>query len=522
MARTLRRFCAALLAVLLFPGGLPAQSPEQSETFSESLVVREREILVDLPDNIDGGRLSPGDFRVLVDGVPREVTRAEPASGWTIVLYVDQVLARPGTIFYSTLALANHARALVRSGTVEVVVAGSDPRTVLPPTREVKPLQQALTDLSAAARVERDRLEGPSKGERAPSVEQARRQLDKLVAFLTSRRPSGPHAVFLVAGGPDLTPEQTALLERKDDPAAAPASVFHRASRLLAAYGWVMLPVPLRKDGTGIEIAPQSGLERIRQSAAPSDHQNGVPPITPSRAPRETTLSWTGVIDLAVDPRTAALRVLSRASGGTVIGFEQQIEPALAALSSRWRLWIDEPDELLDGRLHTVSVRLPDQMQVVAFFFPIAINLPGGAKRTARPQAWLRSSTPQEIAEIRLAGLLSHPGNTGSNGDKGDNGDLPLTAEVRHTPSGVELRIEVAPVQDAEPARPGPGRISWAFPGEEGPTGVRHQTVPVEDLEKGFRQVVRIDPPAGARRMAVVVEALGPERWAGRVLEIGP
>lgn len=498
-----RRFCAVLLISLLFPCGLPAQPPD--ETFSESLVVREREILVDLPEGTDGGAMDPGEFRVLVDGVPREVTRAEPASDWTIVLYVDQVLARPGTVFYSTLALANRARELARTGTVEVVVAGSAPRTVLPPTREEKRIAQTLTDLSAAARVERDLQEGPAKGDRAPSVEQARRQLDKFLAFLTSRRPPGPHAVFLIADGPEMTPEETALLEKKDDPAAAPASVFHRASRLLAAYGWVTLPVPLRKDGVGVEIAPQSGLERIRQSAAPSKHQSAVPPITPGRAPRETTLSWTGVIDLAVEPRTAALRVLSRASGGTVIGFEQQIEPALSALSSRWRLWIDEPDEPADGRLQTVTVRLPDQLQVVAFFFPIAINLPGGAKRTARPQAWLRSSTPREIAEIRLTELLA--------GRDIPGGDLPLTVETH----GVELRIDVAPIQN--PERPGPVRISWGCSAEEGQAAeVHHQTVPAGDLEKGFRQTIRVEP---CRRIAVVVEALGPERWAGKVLETG-
>jgi hypothetical protein len=317
-----RKFCAALLAALLFPSGIPAQQQPGETTFSESLTVREQEILVDLPDTIDGNRLDPEDFRVLVDGVPREVTRAEPASDWTIVLYVDQVLARPGTVFYSTLALANHARELARTGTVEVVVAGSDPRVVLPATREEKSIKQTLTDLSAAARVERDiregrqGREGPAKGEGAPSVEQARRQLDKLLAFLASRRPSGPHAVFLVAGGPDLTPEQTALLEQKDDPAAAAASVFHSASRVLAAYGWVTLPVPLRRDGIGVEIAPQSGLERIRQSGAPSGQQNGVPPIIPSRPPRETTLNWTGVIDLATAPETAGR---SSASSGRSI-----------------------------------------------------------------------------------------------------------------------------------------------------------------------------------------------------------
>jgi len=218
------------------------------------------------------------------------------------------------------------------------------------------------------------------------------------------------------------------------------------------------------------------------------------------------------VIDLAVAPKVAALRVLSRATAGTVLRFEQQIDPLLAALSQRWRLWVTEPDGPVDGRLHSVDVSLPDQIRVDVFAYPVAVNRPS-ARKKARSQEWVRSSTPEEIAEARLEALLSNPG---------DTGDLPLTAEVRRTNAGMELRIEVAPLKVPESAPPGPVRVSWAFSGDEGATGVRHQILPAGDLEKGFRQAVRIDPPAGTHRMAVVVEALGPERWAGRVLEIAP
>jgi len=208
----------ALLAALILPPGLSAQPPE---TFSESLVIREREILVDVPDVLAEDRPSPADFRVLVDGTPREVTRAVPAGGdWTILIYVDQVLARPGTVFYSGLALASRARELTGTGSVEVAVAGSDPRVVLASTREAKSVERTLTDLSAAARVERDRTEGPAGRSGEPSLLQIRRQHDKLLAFLAARRPAGPHAVFLVVDGPSLTPEQTALLERQDPPAS--------------------------------------------------------------------------------------------------------------------------------------------------------------------------------------------------------------------------------------------------------------------------------------------------------------
>src|SRR6185295_605796 len=92
MAWRSRLAAGPLLVFLISTGGLPAQPPER---FSEKLVIREREILVDPPDDQGDHGLEPANLRVLVDGEPREVTRAERAAGdWTIVLYVDEVLAR--------------------------------------------------------------------------------------------------------------------------------------------------------------------------------------------------------------------------------------------------------------------------------------------------------------------------------------------------------------------------------------------------------------------------------------------
>jgi hypothetical protein len=493
-----------LFALLLSPGGLLAQPPE---IFSEELVIREREILVDPPDDLAGRGLQPEDFRVRVDGQPREVTRAERARDWTIVLYVDEVLATPGSIFYSGLALANRARELTRAGTVEVAVAGPDPHPVLQPTRDAHRVEQTLVDLAAAARVKRDRSEALAAAAGGPSAAQIRRQLEKLVALLADRRPAGPHAVILVADGPDLPPEQAALVERRDPSgieASSPAAAFHRAARLLAAYGWVAIPIPLRKEGAGMEIAPQREIDIFREGSAPSDHQNSVPPIMPGRPPAKTTLAWTGVIEFLVEPKTAALRVLSRATAGTVIGFEQQIGPLLAALSRRWRLWIAEPEMPLDGRLHSLEVSLADQFGIGVAPTGLAVSLPGEAKTVRAPQ-WIRTSTPEPIAELRLANLLA---------GQPAGGDLPVEISLHRTPSGLELRLALAPGSTLS----GPVRLSWGFPGEEGVGGIRH--VMLRDMERGWRHSERIAAPPGIRRMAVVVEALGAERWRGAVLEM--
>ncbi len=320
--------------------------------------------------------------------------------------------------------------------------ADSDPRVVLAATRDAKRLEQTLIDLSAAARVERDRLEGRTAEVGEPPIPRVRRQLDKLLAFLTSRRPPGPHAVFLVADGPDLLPEQAAALERKGPAGstAAPAFPFQRAARLLAAYGWVTIPVPLRKERLGMATAPQSEVEIFRQSSAPSDQQNGVPPIRAGRPPQKTALAFGGVIDLFVEPRTAALRILSQATAGTVIGFEEQIGSALGALTRRWRLWMAEPDGPVDGRLHSLAVTLAARERVNIVLVVAEVSVPGKTTRTKQVRApeWIRSSTPEEIAEVRLAELLAH---------RPAGGDLRPTAIVQRTPAGPKLSIEMPPLE---------------------------------------------------------------------------
>ncbi len=514
----MRRCLAGLLLARLAAGSASAPPPQ---TFSENLTVREREILVELPDNLAGERLNPGNFRVLVDDEIRETTRAEPATGeWTLVIYIDQVLARPGTIFYSGLALANRARELTRVGSVEVALSGSDGtdvHIVLAPTREADRVERTLVDLAAAARIERDRTEGRTEAITEPPIPRARRQLDRLATFLASRRPAGPHAVFLVADGADLPPDQAALIESKaaSDSTASPAFPFRRTARLLAAYGWVAIPVPLRKEGMGIEMTPQRELEIFRQGSAPSGPQNGVPPILPGRPPKKTALAFGGVIDLFVRPQTASLRVLARPTAGTVVGFEEQIGPVLAALPRRWRLWITEPDAPVDGRLHSLTVNLSDRTRLdLVLFNAAAVSVPGGTTTTKRLRApeWIRSSSPEEIAEARLEALL----------DRRDaGGDLPLTVAAQRTAAGLELRLAIAPLQILDSAPPGPLRISWAWPGDGG-AEAHHQVLHAPDLRQGVRHTVRIDPPPHVRQIAVVVEALGPERWKGAVVEAGP
>ncbi len=349
-----------------------ATAAAQPPQFSEQLTVRERPILVSLPDNLARARLQSGDFQVLVDGQPREVTRAEPLSApggapWTIVVYVDEVLAGPATVFASEVALAGHARELSRLGGVEVVrAAGPSPSVVLPATLEARSVEGKLASLASAARIERDRDGGKKRP--APSAAEVGQQVDALVAFLAAHKAAGPRLLFLVADGMDLPAEQVAALSGNGgnsgggapETAAGPAASFRNAARTLAAEGWIVVPLSVRPGSPGQPTMPRTNLEQFRESAAPSSHTNGPPPDLPPHRRQETPLSYSGVIDLASEPRMATLHTLAEATAGTVVGFEVQLASLLAELPRRWTIWVTVPETKEGaGALHTLTVKLP-------------------------------------------------------------------------------------------------------------------------------------------------------------------
>jgi len=501
---------ASLLAVLavLAAVALPAQ---QTETFSEEVFVREVELVVDLPDILEDNNLRPRDFRVLVDGQPREVTRVEPVADadlpapWTVVVYVDQVLAAPGTVFYAGLSLAERARELTALGSVEVVVAGSDPRVVLAATREAKRVEEVLAGLAGEARVARDRAAEAAGPAAPPAAVPLNRQFEKLLAFAADRRPSGPHALFLIADGIEVTPEQAELLEGEqtgEPPPGSAAATFRGAARLLAAYGWVTIPVPLRKEAARLDMSGPSDSQVFRQHTnVGGSNRNGPPPVAQFRGRKPSPLDFAEVIDIFIMPQMAALRTLARATAGTVIGYEVQLDAVLDALSRRWRVWYAAP-ETVDGQVRPIELRLlrTDLLRKQR-------------KKEVRAPAWVRSSTPEGIAEVRLRNLLA---------GAAPPGGLPLTVTADEVPAGLAVRFQVTPFQVANPTPPGPLRISYAFSRDDGSIEFRHELVTAADLpDRGWSHAARLAFPAGTRQVAVTVDDLSSERWSGAVLPTG-
>lgn len=482
-----RNHALALVACLVFAASGAAQR------FEEKLAVREVELVFELPSLplLSTGIFGPEDLTVVEDGQVRTVTKvgsiedgtvrsrfrreeAFDAPPWTAVVWVDHTLASPGTVFASTLGLARQAAGLAGLGAVEVVVADPEPEIVAGSTREPKRLEQVLADLAGKARIERDRAEAspaPRTGAPRPDADTLRRQLDRLLVHLAGRLDSGPRVLFLVADGFNVTPGEMKAFETGSvvPTSGERAAAIFDTARLLAAYGWVTVALPLHQQDPGREDrAPNEGDRSRHNSGAWGPVNNSVPPMIPPKRPKDTVLKWPAVIDALIKQDLSPLRALTGPTAGTLVAADALLPSTLEALAGRWHLYY-QTQMPADGRLRPVEVRLRN----------------GSPVRTRR---WVRSSTPEGIAEARLRRLLA--------GERLPQG-LPLRVEAS--------RLTVDAFSAHEPAVPGPVRISIA----DADGTIRHELAPgIETPDKGWSHVLP------GRPLAVLVEDLARERWS--------
>ncbi|HEX2641485.1 MAG TPA: hypothetical protein VHU81_00730 [Thermoanaerobaculia bacterium] len=512
----------SLLTLALAPAA--AQAPKSAatpapQTFRADVLVREVELILDLPENLQRpGRtgLQPGDVVVTEDGVTRPVTKIGPvvggflpgadnrlveAAAWDVVIYFDALLAAPDNQFLAALALSQRAGDLTRLGNVAIVVADPAPRQVLAPTRITQNVEQALGKISAEARVKRDRA-GAGTGRAPRTVPDLQRQSDRLLAQLTAQPSGGPRALFLVADSFDLSPREMNLMtqatgQRSEEAVLAPVNaMFQHTAQTLAGYGWVTVALPMRKTGLGREHNEPNDTERIRQMSGGSSGTNGVPPVIGFGSPDHTPLRYEGVVDAFVQRSTAPLLELAQQTAGTMVAFDEQMRTALDGLSRRWHLYYQAPDPL-DGQVRPVEVRLREGALPV------------------RTRRWVRSSTPETVSEARLRLLL---------GGAPQNGTLPLTVQPdAAAPLQVRLTLP-AQTSDPEGGELTPSaqalRVSTAYVKSDGSVEIRHETVATADLAKGWTRAVTLAPPAGARQAAVLVENLGDERWKAEIVKL--
>jgi hypothetical protein len=486
----------AVLALAAFlPAGLAFAQPQRpTETYSEELQVREIGLIFEAPESLlKQITLDAGDVLVSVDGLLQPVTRlsSEAPADWTVAIYVDEALAPPETVALAALALAKRSERLAGLGTVEVTVADPGPHLELAPNRQALRIRQALSDLSGRARMRRV--------ERASSPDAAllRRQCDRLIAWASAPRPPGPRVLFLVADGFAISPDEQKALESGADAAAGRPAVLLETARLLAAYGWITVPLPLHEAREAAPLAPaQADPEidrfRVNHSGGSSKVPGGLPPPVQFRRPTPSPFRWEAAIALQIETDLAPLRALVAPTAGKLVGLDALLDPLLDNLASRWQLWFQAP-ESHDGKAQRITVRARN----------------GTALRT---RTWLRASTPEEAAAARVRTLLLSA--TGRS-----EGTLPLQIERTLDEQGrLILRLTVAPFEDPGPVAPSPVRISWAF-ADEGEPQVHHEMAAgIERPGQGWSHTLTIALPPGAGRLAVAVDDLARERWSGTVL----
>lgn len=507
--REMPRRALALLAgaVCLAAGG----AAQRREAFEEKLFVREAELVFELPNLplLRLGAFGPEDLIVMEDGLARPVTkvgaieegtvrsdlRGEEAidlPSWTSVVWVDRVLAEPETAFLAALTLAQQAATLAKLGTVEVVSADPEPQIETASTREPRRLEQALAGLAGQARVERDRAAARprerSEASSRPDAETLRRQLDRLLVHLAGRREPGPRLLFLVADGFSVTPQEDKALETGSGEAGRRTAVIQEAARLLAAYGWVTVVLPLRKEALGKEGSSWRDIDRFRVNHSDwGDTNNSVPPVLPGRPVKDSKLKWEGFVDALLQPNLSPLRALIEPTAGALVAQSELLAPTLESLGGRWHLYY-QTQMPIDGRIRPIEVRLATGTSV-------------------RARQWVRSSTPEGLTEARLRRLLA--------GQR-----LPETLPLKVERLRDSLRLTIAPFASPNPVIPGPVRISLAYPGPDGPE-IRHQIAPgIEAAEKGWTYELPL--PMGAAPSAVLVEDLARERRRAVSLEPVP
>jgi len=261
-----------LLGSLL--AGRPAAAQEDRSFRSEEQVTAvDLAIALDPPRTFKPSTRPPGaaDVRIEVDGRTLPAVAVDPAPAnrgdapWTVLLYFDLALSDRSQTSWAAELLTHHLDELTRLGTVELVVADPEPRTVVSPTRDTASLDAVLSrmvffpeaeDALVEARLTSGRDEADSQdveehGDRTGSTEAEAKtpaapsptslerglvqdRLDRLVLTAIDRSADAEprRAVFVASGGYEADGGDGPLLRATD-----------RAANTLAAYGWSVLPL---------------------------------------------------------------------------------------------------------------------------------------------------------------------------------------------------------------------------------------------------------------------------------------
>lgn len=449
----------------------------------------------------DGG--SEGDLRgeleLRIDGENVEIDRVARAdNGWQTLVYVDSALTTPGPVSQLAEVLLKQLDALLAAGSLEIVVADPQARTILPPTQERGLARAALERLAAtyeaaSALVERRRL---FASERDIEISRARRQtaaggdleseleavlqqmatdairdeaamrrnqIDEIVSFLAARedlrreaqpdaeagadeRPGTRRHLVLLADGLvadplsyylELVPTAGALaVEAATMPSLRPVA------QTAAAFGWTAAPVAFTgDDGDGLNI--RSNEVTVGFTLRFNRPRSG------------DTQTVEEELGLFVQP--GDWTVAADTTGGEVLLNDVAIADWIERLPRRFEASFDLPDGIVTAGSFDLSAAAGER----------EINAP-----TVTPGA----GSPDEVAEVRLRRAFE--GELDSEFEGGDAG-VEVVASIRiesASPDRVVGRLTstIVPPDGSPPADASTWRVSTGLHREDGSVVTSH------------------------------------------------
>lgn len=308
-SRSACRCTVGCILWLVLGGAVASWAQEVEDAIEEEIDVLESRMVLDFGSlsNRQARSLRPSDLVVIEDGAPRKMAslqRLSDVPDWRSVVYFDVPLAKSRTIRTASFALGAFIEEIAERGTVEIVVADPTPRQLLPPTRQARLLQEALAHIGSSD-LETDQVgarrrrfkaalrEGAATADDAQSylddeLDLLRRQADHLLELAADGGDGRPSFLFLVSEGFFEDPSLFYLDKASPDDEAPGERIARELAQTLAAYEWVVVALPMKRNSVEASEAVRSegDLERFNRDAG------GVTGLPWRSVKRSSTSRW--------------------------------------------------------------------------------------------------------------------------------------------------------------------------------------------------------------------------------------
>ncbi|MEP7011341.1 MAG: VWA domain-containing protein [Acidobacteriota bacterium] len=471
-------------------------------------------------DVVDGkGRpvedLTLGDLELTVGGAPQrtaDLGAPSKTSTWRIVLYFDRVTTGTRSLRAAADALIEQLPALVALGEVELVVAEPEPRELVPPTRAVAPLEEALAQLFVTAEGRDDLRQArarfaarePAPGdlpgadakdalgtEERIALRQQDRWLELLArpsaepiegaGFSSSRR---PRAIFWVSDGYDVDPAPAYGVLRTGAPPLDRAS--RATAEAAAELGWTVFALRL-----GDEKLPDTRRWGLAPMQGGLGGRVSLPvPIRP--------IEPTVPLPSLADPERS-LRRIAEVTGGGFAATRAEVGALVASFGRRRQLSWDGP-VLPAGGSATIEVRAKKSARIVRAPFRIGAGIPAEVA-AARGRALLAGEDLDVEFDLRAEEIPGVPAEVsatpGTSSTSGTATPARIEARIEAVPGAPALRytrlvdLFAAPEALAPPVNVPPAGTS----GEA--SGVRVESWPLAPGDAGGGVLIVDDPATG-------------------------